>query len=246
VRLCTDIGLADPNVFFAIPSGGLTTGGYKVTIIGTDLNNGIDVVYVKLAGVLATSISYVSPTKIVVTAGARDNDWTDSIEIQSASMGGSAKLDGFSYFSTSDPDCPLTGGDLTAIIPDNGPKVGNNVITISGSFFSNGSDVYQVVVGGRMATLLSQSSTTVVARLPANLASGSQDVAVLSTCFGASIQADGYLVNTGANSPVPSPRVARSDMLMYSSFHFVLLSRGWPYFWLYTSHDRWREPGRRQ
>ncbi|NCD34153.1 MAG: choice-of-anchor D domain-containing protein, partial [Spartobacteria bacterium] len=80
------------------PSSGSWTGGYQVTISGSNLGNG-DVTNVTICGVTATIDDDYSPTQIVVTANASTGAVTGDIVIQSTSYGTTTKSNAFSYLA---------------------------------------------------------------------------------------------------------------------------------------------------
>ena len=79
------------------PPQGLRSGGYQVTIVGTNLGNGSDITNVTLCGVSATNIASQSATQVVVWAGSRGSGATGDVVVYSTSYGATTKANGFSY-----------------------------------------------------------------------------------------------------------------------------------------------------
>ncbi len=95
------------------PSSGPVTGGFTVTISGTNLCNGLlaDVTNVTMCGVSVSSVDSVAgSTQIVVTAAA-GSAGTGDVKVYAASCGTSVKLNGFTYLES--PEIQAAGGTLT-------------------------------------------------------------------------------------------------------------------------------------
>ena len=78
------------------PESGVVSGGYTVTIVGTNLCNGVDVTDVTLCGVSVQSITSQSATQIVVVASAGTPGLGD-VRVFSTSFGETVRTNGFTY-----------------------------------------------------------------------------------------------------------------------------------------------------
>ena len=78
------------------PESGVVLGGYTVTIVGTNLCNGVDVTDVTLCGVSVQSITSQSATQIVVVASAGTPGLGD-VRVFSTSFGETVRTNGFTY-----------------------------------------------------------------------------------------------------------------------------------------------------
>ena len=78
------------------PSSGPLLGGFTVTILGTNIGNGNDIVEVMLAGVRATIVSQTA-TEVVVTAGRADVPLRGNVVVRSTSRGATSAVNSFSY-----------------------------------------------------------------------------------------------------------------------------------------------------
>ena len=107
-------------------SSGSYTGGYSVTISGTNFGNGADITNVTLCGVRATSIVSQTATSVVVTAGT---SWTLGLgdaRVYSVSFGETVKSNAFTY----------TGAGM-AVLGTNGAAIasGTGVSPVNGTQF---------------------------------------------------------------------------------------------------------------
>jgi alpha-tubulin suppressor-like RCC1 family protein len=115
------------------PSSGICTGGYPVTITGTNLGSGLDITNVTLCGVSAASITSQSSTQVVVVAGVGTGGLGD-VRVFSTSYGQTVKSNAFTYLK--------------------------NDQTISGFLPTNGSDFVQTDTVGLSATASSGLAVT--------------------------------------------------------------------------------------
>ena len=76
-----------PVITAISPVAGVTNGGYRVTITGTNLGNGGDIVSVYIAGVQA-AIQGQSMTMVVAVAGAASAAARGDVVVTSSSRGG--------------------------------------------------------------------------------------------------------------------------------------------------------------
>ncbi len=79
------------------PTSGVSTGGYQVTITGSNLGDGSDITNVTLNGTSVTSIDSQSSTQLVVTV-AFGTAGTGDVVVYSTSHGTTTKANAFTYF----------------------------------------------------------------------------------------------------------------------------------------------------
>ena len=163
------------------------TGNVQVTIKGTNLGSG-DITNVTLAGKTAT-LGAQSDTQIVVTAASAASV-TGDVVVMSTSYGTTTKSNAFAYVVP----------QITGVNPSNGPLVGGNTVTISGSFLGRTNDITSVTLKGVSATITEQSATQVkVTAGNGTAAEGIGDVVVNSTFYGTTTKTDGYTYNPAGN-----------------------------------------------
>jgi hypothetical protein len=90
-----------------------------------------------------------------------------------------------------DPACPGYGGEINAIIPNRGPGVGGNTVTVIGTGLGNGTDITSADFGKDAATILSQNRTQVVIR-PSPAQDGPANVVIESYCGGFTLSGKNY------------------------------------------------------
>ena len=83
-----------------IPIYGSWTGGYQVTISGTNLCNSVDVTNVTLCGVDVLSIDNQSQHEIIVTAGLSPTSGIGDVRVYSTSYGETVLSNGFNYLES--------------------------------------------------------------------------------------------------------------------------------------------------
>lgn len=139
-----------PQIQNISPSSGPVAGGNNVTITGAELST---VTSVKFGGTAAT-ISSKSASQIVVVAPPHAaGNVTVRVESPSGSATGSYRYDA--------PPGPV----VTKISPASGPTAGNQVVTITGTNFS---EVTSVSFGGSIAKINSKTATSIVVTTPAH------------------------------------------------------------------------------
>lgn len=79
------------------PTFGSSTGGFEVTITGSNLGDGADITNVTLCGVSAASIVSQSSTQVVIMAGASGFGALGDVRVFSTSYGETVKSDSFTY-----------------------------------------------------------------------------------------------------------------------------------------------------
>lgn len=150
-----------PTISSVTANGGVTDGGTKVTISGSNFGTA-GAPIVKIGGKLALCVKLVNASTITAvtrenTAGAAD------VEVTATTGAGSTKLTGgYTYrAATSSPN-------ITSISPDRGPVSGNTSVTLTtdGAFPS---DVPNVMFGSVCALSVTRvNAQTIVAVAPAN------------------------------------------------------------------------------
>ena len=149
-----------PTLTSVSPASGPTGGGTLITLTGTNFVSGAAV---RVGGVAATSVTFVSAAQVTArtpagTAGARD------VLITNPNGQGAVRVGGFTYTSTS------TALTATSVSPLTGPTSGGTVITVTGTGFVSGATI---AIGGTAATGVTfLSSTQLRATTPAKSAGG--------------------------------------------------------------------------
>ena len=151
-----------PAVTDISPASGPTTGGTQVTISGTDLGNS-SMPVVKFGAAVATVISD-NGTQIVVVSPPGTAGAVDVVVATAGGMSTMAATDKFTYFGI-----PA----VTHISPAAGPVGGGTQVTITGTNLGAAT----VKFGAAVASIVSDSSTQIVATSPAGTA-GTVDVTV--------------------------------------------------------------------
>lgn len=134
------------------PLAGPVAGGTRITITGT---NFIDVLNVKVGGVLLTTLTVTGTTSIAGTTGAHAAGAVDVV-ITSRTRGTLKKAKGFTY-----------GARISAVSPITGSTSGGTLITITGL---NLGSTTSVTVGGVALTNLTKTATKVTGRTGARTA----------------------------------------------------------------------------
>ena len=145
--------LPPPTVTSLVPSSGPITGGTQVTISGTGFTNATTVAF---GAVPAMGITYVSPTQLTATAPSVSSPST--VDVVATTVNGSSAITGagndFQY---------LGAPSVTGVTPAAGPIAGGTVVTISGSGFTNATQVRFGTVLATGVTVSSDGSITVIA-----------------------------------------------------------------------------------
>jgi len=154
--------LPAPLVTTVSPALGIYTGGTLIAVNGTGFVTGATV---KIAGVLCTSIVFVSPTRIdcvtpAGTNGARDVLVTNP-DAQTGTLTG-----GFLYVAAAAPT-------ITSVSPVSGPMVGGTAITLTGTGFVTACTLK--INGVACTSVVRVSATSVTAVTPAGSA-GAKDL----------------------------------------------------------------------
>ncbi|MFI1963269.1 beta strand repeat-containing protein [Streptomyces pathocidini] len=148
-----------PVITSISPTSGPLAGGNTVTITGTGFTSATAVSF---GGTPATSFTVNSATQITATAPAHA---AGSVNLTVTGPGGTSNAVVYTYVGA-----PV----LTSLVPNSGPAVGGNVITINGSGFTGAT---QVLFGGTPAAFTIISPTQIQATAPAG--SGTVNVTVV-------------------------------------------------------------------
>eukprot|EP00698_Gefionella_okellyi_P010305 TRINITY_DN2665_c0_g3_i2.p1 TRINITY_DN2665_c0_g3~~TRINITY_DN2665_c0_g3_i2.p1 ORF type:complete len:3735 (+),score=895.51 TRINITY_DN2665_c0_g3_i2:675-11207(+) len=187
-----------PVVSTVHPNLGTVAGGTRITITGVNLGDGTDVTAVSLADVVATIVSQTA-TSVTVLAGASVVQ-LGGVSVSSVSFGGGHLPNCFSYAQF---------GDITGLIPNNGPALGGNRVTILGGL-GTGDDINRVTMNGEEVQIVSQSSGDVVVVMNVG-AVGFVDVSVRSVVAGTFTKANAYFYNLAGAITGITPRVGPSS-----------------------------------
>eukprot|EP00698_Gefionella_okellyi_P022377 TRINITY_DN740_c2_g2_i1.p1 TRINITY_DN740_c2_g2~~TRINITY_DN740_c2_g2_i1.p1 ORF type:complete len:2279 (+),score=491.79 TRINITY_DN740_c2_g2_i1:552-6839(+) len=182
-----------PLIQYLTPASGDFGGGDVVTITGSNFGSGFDITRVTLCGFDATVMSQ-DVTSVTVSAGSALTDVTGDVKVYSVTTGIGTLVNGFRYYTIYDPDCPGLGALITAVTPNNGPRFGGNVVTVTGTTLGTGTDITTVNFGTLPAPQISQSKTQVVAVMKSQT-SGSVSLLLQSQCWGSAVRANAYKYN---------------------------------------------------
>ena len=133
------------------PASGSWTGGYPVTISGTNLGNGVDITNVTLCGVTAAIQPGQSATQLVVLAGAATVGQSGDVVVQSTSFGTTTKSNAFTYIA---PTLSVLGTNGAAITSDGATSLAdgskfyatqpNEALTYTFGLTNTGNDVLNI------------------------------------------------------------------------------------------------------
>ncbi len=180
-----------PTITSVSPSSGPIAGGTTITITGANyvLGAGGEI---RVGGVVATGIAYISSTQLravtpASTAGARD------VLVRNPNGVTATLTGGFTYTA------PASTPTLTSVAPSSGSTAGGTTITLTGTNFVSGATVR---VGGTAATNVTfVGATQVTARTPAGTA-GARDVQITNPNGQAATRTGGF--NYTAPTAVPT------------------------------------------
>ena len=151
-----------PTLTAVAPNSGPTAGGTLITLTGTDFVAGAAV---NVGGILADSITFVSPTTITARTPAHT---AGAVTVTVTFPGGAQAIRGNAYSFVA------TTLSITAVTPSKGSVDGGTAVSISGSAFQSGATV---AFGTAAATVTFLDAQTLIAIAPAH-AVGAIDVVV--------------------------------------------------------------------
>ena len=160
--------VAAPIIASLSPTSGPTSGGTQITLRGTNFVSGATL---RVGGVAATGVSFVSSTELRATTPAGT---AGSQEVQMTNPNGQSATwpTGFTYTS-SNP----SGLTITSVSPSSGTYLGGTLITITGANFVLGPGG-EIRIGGRMASNIQYISSTQLRATTPSGTVGYQDVFV--------------------------------------------------------------------
>ena len=175
------VTVSSPTITTIAPNSGTTVGGTPVTITGTQFATGATV---KINGVAATSVTFVSPTSITATTPA-GTAGAQNVVVTNTDTGTATSTGGFTYVT---PVVTVSAPTITSVAPNSGLTVGGSPVIIIGTQFAAGATV---TIGGALATDLTVTPTSITAKTPAGTA-GAQDVVVTNTDTGTATLTGGF------------------------------------------------------
>lgn len=134
-----------PTIKRVSPKKGAATGGTAVTIVGSDLDEAIEVLF----GTSPAAVLINQSTQIVVTAPPGTTGTTDVRVVTPLGMTVTSSKDIFKYAN------PV----INSLAPAHGPVGGGTAVTVEGSGFAIGAGKTAFVFGKTAATGVSCSST---------------------------------------------------------------------------------------
>jgi hypothetical protein len=180
-----------PTVTAVSPSTGPTTGGTTVTVTGTNFNGATQV---KFGSTAATSFTDLSSTELTAVAPAGTAGVTDITVTTPYGTSSTGAADHFTYQSVPVPT-------VTAVSPSGGPVVGGNLVTVTGTGFTNATAVAFGHYGAASFTVV--SDTQIVVTAPAQLSAATVDVTV-TTASGTSSTSSADHFSYSSSAPTVS------------------------------------------
>eukprot|EP00698_Gefionella_okellyi_P001450 TRINITY_DN11405_c0_g1_i11.p1 TRINITY_DN11405_c0_g1~~TRINITY_DN11405_c0_g1_i11.p1 ORF type:complete len:2212 (+),score=424.46 TRINITY_DN11405_c0_g1_i11:34-6669(+) len=179
------------------PQAGRISGGVNVTIFGTNLGSGTDVVLVYVAGVRVQQIVSQSDNMITATIAATPGLRVGAVSVVSTHFGTATSSIEFSYVNPT----------IVSVLDDNGPASGGAVVTISGITLGNSTDLVQVSFCGVPATILSQSTSSVTVQITEGVTPGTLcPVQTVSESYGSATLLNSYRFNMQPHILAAGPR----------------------------------------
>lgn len=155
---------AVPSVSAITPPEGPTSGGTSVTILGTGFT---DATAVKFGGVNAASYTIIGANRITAVSPSGS---AGTVDIRVTTAGGTSATGGADRYTY------VAAPTVTAVSPSSGPVAGGTTVIITGTGFTDATDIQ---FGGVSASYTVDSSTQITATAPAGSA-GTVDVTVTS------------------------------------------------------------------
>ena len=179
-----------PTVASISPSAGVSTGGTSVTLTGTGFVEGVSV---KLGGVSATSVVFVSATQLTAVTGAHA---VGAVNVDVRNPDGSAGTltGGYTYE-------PVPAPTLTGLSPAHGTTSGGTTVTVTGTNFRSG---VEVLFGGVSGTVGSVSATSITVSTPVRASIGAVDVVVRNADMQTATATGGFTYDWGAAPGISS------------------------------------------
>eukprot|EP00698_Gefionella_okellyi_P008903 TRINITY_DN2236_c0_g1_i2.p1 TRINITY_DN2236_c0_g1~~TRINITY_DN2236_c0_g1_i2.p1 ORF type:complete len:2997 (-),score=691.31 TRINITY_DN2236_c0_g1_i2:204-8054(-) len=169
------------------PATGRSVGGDFVTIVGSSiLGNGSDITTASLVGVPATVVYQDQYTVILHASDGSLAIGDGNVTLISEHYGLSTLINGYRY------NVPIV---ISSVYPPTGRGYGGNIVTLYGAFLGNGSDIYNVTLGGVDAAIVSQTYSTVTVQAGAAISIGLGNVTIQSVSFGDGVLMMAYRYN---------------------------------------------------
>ncbi len=193
------------------PSGGLTTGGTAVTIVGAGFQTGTTVT---IGGIPATGVAVPNTTTITATTPAGAAGAADVVATNPGGL--SATLP--ASFTYAVPTAPT----ISAVNPATGPITGGTSVAITGTGFQAGATV---TIGASACTTITVATSTINCTTPAGTV-GSADVTVTNPGALSGTLASGFIYaaappSISGVSPASGPIVGGTPIVV-SGRGFVL------------------------
>ncbi len=180
--------MAPPAVTSISPTSGPTAGGTTITINGSNFGQDTGG-SVRVGGVLATGVTYLSSTQLRATTPA-GTAGAQSVQVTNPDGQAATLASAFTYSVAPSPT-------LSAISPVSGPTAGGTAVTLTGTNFAAGATV---TIGGTAATsVVIASSTRITAVTPAGTA-GARDVRVTLSGGQAATLTGGFTYTSGTST----------------------------------------------
>ncbi|WP_339295021.1 IPT/TIG domain-containing protein [Paenibacillus sp. FSL W7-1279] len=179
----------DPTLTSISPTSGLVTGGTTVTVKGADFPIGTKVYF----GDIEVPVQSLSATQIVITAPEWSAPGKVNVSILTP-MGYTANLlEAFEYLPLPKPPAPT----ISSVSPASGVVSGGNIISINGTNFVNGLELY---FGQEKVAYTFTSSSLLRIKVPAGTVPGFVTVSITNPDGQSAELIDGYQY-----LPLPGP-----------------------------------------
>lgn len=178
-----------PEITAVLPSMGSREGGDQVVIAGQDFLGGAKV-YI---GQVEASVLEVESGRITIITPPSDTIGSRDVKVLNPDGAEAILASGFTY------KVPDSDPTISRLDPDKGPTTGGLYVTISGTDFRDGAQVY---FGGRPASdVRVLTDKTIMAKVPAHTA-GIKDVTVMNDDGGSYTLPNGFTYQVPLSEPV--------------------------------------------
>jgi hypothetical protein len=182
--------LASVAVSSLIPPTGSSLGGTFITISGSGFASGSTV---KIGGVPATNVVFVSSTTLTAVTGPHTPGFADVLVANTNGISGTL-TNGFNYVAAPLPQ-------VTSILPPSGSSLGGTFVTITGASFAAGATVK---IGGSSATNVSFVNSGMLTATSGAHAAGLVDVQVINSDSQAGTLSNAFTYDAAAPPTVTS------------------------------------------
>ncbi|MNJ51265.1 IPT/TIG domain protein [compost metagenome] len=173
-----------PSITSVTPNSAVNTGGSNISIKGTNFAAGTKVF---INNVQASSTFYsVTEVQARVPASAM----VGPVDVMVLNTDGQSYnlAGGFTYTAPAMKPAPVISG----VSPNNGPKSGGNLITVTGANFESTTKVY---INGVLTGSSFYSASSILVRVPASTVTGAVELRVVNADGQTVVLADGYTYN---------------------------------------------------